>query len=148
MQRDTGKVVGVEKQAVGQPEEYWVTGFCCGKAALAVTSIPADVAVERFVAQLGSIFGEDEVRAKFLRGEVFDWSKQRFIRGGYSYPSSTELPRAREILAEPLSSRLYFAGEATNTRCFMTLHGAIDSGCRALLRSCAICAARGTGGRL
>ena len=122
---------GVDKPLPNGSEEFWVTGFCCGKSALAATSIPSSVAVQRFLAQLATIFEGTEVCGKFIRGEVHDWSKDRFIRGGYSYPSSTELPRARQVLAEPLSSRLYFAGEATNTRCFMTLHGAIDSGCRA-----------------
>ena len=131
MQGDAGNLVGVDKPLPNGSEEFWVTGFCCGKSALAATSVPSSVAVERFLAQLATIFEGTEVCGKFIRGEVHDWSKDRFIRGGYSYPSSTELPRARQVLAEPLSSRLYFAGEATNTRCFMTLHGAIDSGCRA-----------------
>jgi monoamine oxidase len=37
----------------------------------------------------------------------------------------------REVLAEPVDGRLFFAGEATSPEFFSTAHGARDSGERA-----------------
>lgn len=63
---------------------------------------------------------------------VMDWSKESFIQGSYSYPTPNSTQN-RKILAQPLDNKLFFAGEASNTRGhFATVHGAIESGFRAI----------------
>lgn len=66
----------------------------------------------------------------FVKGYMADWSKDPFILGGYSYPS-VGATGCRETLAEQVSGRLFFAGEATHHGVNPCLQAAIDSGHRA-----------------
>lgn len=65
------------------------------------------------------------------------WYSNPFTRGSYTYDNlQTPLyPNARAILAEPLvdssgAPRVLFAGEATDSHHFSTVHGATDTGHR------------------
>jgi monoamine oxidase len=81
------------------------------------------------VDQLAQLFGA-EVR-RVLRPLIgSNWTRMPRIGGAYSYalPGSVG---ARAMLACPFDDRVYFAGEATNSRDFSTAHGAHDSGLRA-----------------
>lgn len=62
---------------------------------------------------------------------MFDWSRDPFARGAYSYAAVGGLD-AQEELARPVGDTLFFAGEATNTSGHSgTVHGAIATGVRA-----------------
>lgn len=62
---------------------------------------------------------------------VMDWTAEPFIGGAYSFPSPGSAA-AREVLAAPISGRVFFAGEATHTEGhFATVHGAVETGLRA-----------------
>ena len=61
---------------------------------------------------------------------------EEFLKGVYSHPKigsypTDGSPSAREVLAEPVGTSLYFAGEATDNRHSATVFGALDSGLRA-----------------
>lgn len=58
------------------------------------------------------------------------WSGTEWIAGSYSHalPGHAD---ARQILAQPIDDRLFFAGEATHRSDFSTAHGAWESGLRA-----------------
>jgi monoamine oxidase len=60
-----------------------------------------------------------------------DWVDDPFSAGGYSYvPVGAD--GQREVLARPIGSQLFFAGEATASAAFAsTVHGAYVSGLRA-----------------
>jgi monoamine oxidase len=59
------------------------------------------------------------------------WQDDPFAFGAYSYVRPEGLA-AQKLLAQPVSNRLFFAGEATNTEGnWGTVHGAMDSGTRA-----------------
>ncbi len=63
---------------------------------------------------------------------VSKWSNEENILGSYSYQtvaSETEGLGPKD-LAEPVGSRVLFAGEATHEKYFSTVHGAIESGWR------------------
>ncbi len=47
------------------------------------------------------------------------------------YFSMDEAPDARALLAAPVGAALFFAGEATDPKNFMTAHAAMGSGLRA-----------------
>jgi len=57
------------------------------------------------------------------------WSTNPLIRGTYSFNSPSTPLGSRKVLAEPVR-RILFAGEATNTKHYATVHGAIETGWR------------------
>lgn len=58
------------------------------------------------------------------------WRRDPFARGAYSH-ASPGCAGDRARLAEPVDSRLFFAGEATSAHAFSTAHGAWETGERA-----------------
>jgi monoamine oxidase len=73
----------------------------------------------------------DAIQHRLVASYFHDWNHDRFALGAYSYTPVDAWP-ARTQLAEPISSTLFFAGEATNTKGeHGTVHGAEESGNRA-----------------
>jgi len=85
----------------------------------------ADYALEEIVSHFG---GEARRCLAFLHSTA--WDLDPWSRGAYSYPRPG-YAQARAALAEPLESRLFFAGEATSAEAPATCHGAYQSGLRA-----------------
>ncbi len=78
---------------------------------------------------LRAIFGND-VTKNIRRTTETAWRSNPFTIGAYSHA----LPNGaagREVLAEHLDNRVYFAGEATMPNAYATVHGAYLSGLRA-----------------
>ena len=71
----------------------------------------------------------------FVEGVVTDWTSNPYVRGSYSFPSPGTRPLSgltqRQVLAQPVGSALYFAGEATHNTAAATVPGAMQSGERA-----------------
>ena len=63
--------------------------------------------------------------------QITRWASDPFARGSYSFNALGSTPTSREDLAEPLGGKIFFAGEATSTNYFGTVHGAYLSGLRA-----------------
>ncbi len=61
---------------------------------------------------------------------VTRWAADPYARGSYSFLAVGSSPDDQEALAEPVGDRLGFAGEATNSEFFATVHGAYLSGLR------------------
>jgi monoamine oxidase len=59
------------------------------------------------------------------------WGTDPFARGSSSFLAVGSSPAQREVLAEPLLNRVFFAGEATSTEFPNSVRGAIESGSRA-----------------
>jgi monoamine oxidase len=78
---------------------------------------------------LGDVFGERASEPVGL--ERTSWSLDPFARGSYSYLAVGATPADIEALAEPVSDRLLFAGEATYRSHWAAAHGAYASGLRA-----------------
>jgi monoamine oxidase len=80
---------------------------------------------------------------------VYDWQRDPFARGAYSWVPVGKLP-AQRTLAEPVDDTLFFAGEATHFAGYSgTVHGAIESGERAAIEVGAVIgAARRSGLRV
>ncbi len=85
----------------------------------------ADFAIEELV----SVYGAD-VRPQLRLLAATSWSQDPWALGAYSHALPGCAP-ARQVLAEPVEGRLFFAGEATSTRAFSTAHGAWETGLRA-----------------
>eukprot|EP01100_Stratorugosa_tubuloviscum_P009518 TRINITY_DN3990_c1_g1_i1.p1 TRINITY_DN3990_c1_g1~~TRINITY_DN3990_c1_g1_i1.p1 ORF type:complete len:452 (-),score=209.65 TRINITY_DN3990_c1_g1_i1:56-1411(-) len=108
-------------------------GFLTGNAAAYMSTLSHKRCAEIFLRQLDFIYAVNENPApattKFLDSLTFDWSKEKFIRGGYS--SGGLDPNARHIIAQNIDNRIFFAGEATEiTGAAATAHGAMQSGQR------------------
>lgn len=80
--------------------------------------------------RLVSVYGEELRKRVNGTGHFVRWGRDSFARGSYSaaLPSKT---RAREVWAEPLAPRLFFAGEAASTNWATQIGGAFESGLRA-----------------
>lgn len=69
--------------------------------------------------------------------KVIDWKNEKNIQGTFSYFKVGASPDARKILAQDVSKKIFFAGEACNVQGNSgTIHGAIESAenvCAAIL---------------
>jgi hypothetical protein len=102
-------------------------------------------AINIALAELNSIFGGNLATNNFDEGYIIDWWQEPFIRGAYSYPIEGSYPNSgppsgtskRQILAQPISNKVFFAGEATNDNHPSTVHGALETGARVAEEICA-----------
>ena len=70
----------------------------------------------------------------YMSAVVQDWSNEPYVLGSYSYPTVGSFPGGtsmREVLAQPVGTTLFFAGEATNNGNSATVPGAMHTGERA-----------------
>ena len=88
--------------------------------------------VEAALDSLAALFGRrDEIEGALESAWVHDWQRDPYARGAYSYVTVGG-DKAREGLAKPLGSTLFFAGEAADTQGEAgTVAGALQSGRRA-----------------
>jgi monoamine oxidase len=114
-------------------------GYTGGPAALRLAALGHEAAVEQGLTEVATLFGS-VARETFVKGQLVDWSGDPWARGGYSYTPIGAGQTARAILAAPVVSTLFFAGEATATIGHTaTVHGAIASGRRAAEEILAAC---------
>jgi monoamine oxidase len=88
--------------------------------------------VNPLLQELNVLFGNDLPSKLFVSAKVVNWAQEPYIEGGYSYdtPNSEGM---REILAQSLDNKVYFAGEATHYKGHhATMHGAMESAERAI----------------
>jgi monoamine oxidase len=123
--------------------QFW--NACKGKSdsALVLTSFIGGARAEKLddmgvdpvrfaLEELDEVFGAKVASRSFERGLIADWGADPWIRGLYSYPTAQTTEACREALARPLLSKIFFAGEATNTLgASGTVHGAMETGWRA-----------------
>lgn len=111
----------------------YASGYVGGSTARSLAEASDDeafaFAMEKLVAVLGSSIATRVTARRRTR-----WGREPFIRGGYSATRPGEA-LARTALAEPLSGRLFFAGEAAAPAFFSTAHGAYLSGIDAATRA-------------
>ncbi|HEY3592315.1 MAG TPA: NAD(P)/FAD-dependent oxidoreductase, partial [Polyangiaceae bacterium] len=114
------------------PEDVPVlVGWCAGPA---VAKLPLDESsrLRAAIASLakGLCMPRSAVARELEAWRIFDWQREPFSRGAYSYVAAGALD-APARLAAPLDDTLFFAGEATHPQDAGTVHGAIASGQRA-----------------
>lgn len=63
--------------------------------------------------------------------QITRWASDRHALGSYSFNKVGSDPGMRDDLAAAIDSRVFFAGEATDSGAFATVHGAYQSGIRA-----------------
>ena len=106
-----------------------ITGWSAGPSADELMDRPREEVMRKAIDCLRRILKlpSTGVRAAY----VHDWQADPLTRGAYSYVPAGSMA-ARQVLSQPVSGTLYFAGEATETSGHSaTVHGAIRSGLRA-----------------
>jgi len=118
---------------VGPQEAPVLIGWAAGLAAARLASVDDAGRARAAVISLARGLGERPAAllAELEAWRVFDWQRDPFARGAYSYaiPGAANAP---ERLAVPVADTLFFSGEATDTDgATGTVHGALASGARA-----------------
>ncbi|RBW53536.1 amine oxidase [Phaeobacter gallaeciensis] len=108
------------------------TGFLAGRFGEALEKEGVGAATDYCLQGLRTVFGND-VTKYVLRTDETNWSTNALTLGSYSY-SKPGGAGARKVLAETLDERIFFAGEATMTETYATVHGAFLSGQQAAER--------------
>jgi monoamine oxidase len=117
--------------------DHVLTCFSMGRNAEVMEALPDDTArLNKALVDLDAAFGGiGAASAAFIEGFVMDWTASPYVLGSYSYPAPgtrpTSGPTMRQVLAQPVGTTLYFAGEATHNTAPSTLPGALQSGERA-----------------
>jgi monoamine oxidase len=98
-----------------------LVGWCAGPCALKLKYNTAAQLFQKAIASLARIFGlsQPEVEQNIKAWKVCNWAADPFTAGGYSY-ITTATKEALNILLQPVSDTIYFAGEA--------LHNSINTG--------------------
>lgn len=113
-------------RVIGQPILLCFNG---GTYGLAIEKMGDEAIVAAAMHTLRTLYGPDiPAPTDWL---ITRWGADPFARGAYSSPGVGARNWDRDLLAEPISGRVFFAGEATIANYSATVHGAYLSGQRA-----------------
>jgi monoamine oxidase len=104
-------------------------GFNAAKRGREIESMTDQQIVEDAMKALRRVFGKTIPNP--VDSLITRWASDPFSRGSYSFNALGSTPKDRDTLAEPVSNRIFFAGEASSKDHFGTAHGAVLSGIRA-----------------
>jgi len=115
--------------------DHVLTCFMMGRNSEFMEGLPDDTArIDQALADLDVALGGTASTA-FIEGVVQNWTAEPYVLGSYSFPAPGTRPvtgsTQREVLAQPVGTTLYFAGEATHNTAPSTVPGALQSGERA-----------------
>ncbi|MBW4437792.1 MAG: FAD-dependent oxidoreductase [Pleurocapsa minor GSE-CHR-MK-17-07R] len=104
-----------------------LVGWGAGDAARRLIALGPQDGLALALDQLRGVLGRADLKPAAAR--LHHWNADPFARGAYSFvPPGAH--QARSVLSAPLEDRLFWAGEATDSR-YGTVHGAYRSGARA-----------------
>lgn len=104
-------------------------GFNAGSVAEEIEALSDEQVTASALAALRDMFGPDVPEPEEVR--LTRWRADPYARGSYSYVAAGSRLSDYDALAEPVGTRLFFAGEATTSDHPSTVHGAYLSGVRA-----------------
>jgi hypothetical protein len=115
--------------------DHVLTCFLMGRNSEVMEGLADDNArINQALTDLDAAFGGTASTA-FIEGVVQNWTAEPYVLGSYSFPAPGTRPTSgstmREVLAQPVGTTLYFAGEATHNTAASTVPGALQSGERA-----------------
>jgi PKD repeat protein len=113
-----------------------MTCFLMGRNSEFMEALPDDAArIDHLLADLDEAFSGNASLEYSEEASVHNWSAAPYTRGSYSFPAPGTRPISgstmRQVLAQPVGSQLYFAGEATHNTAPSTVVGALQPGERA-----------------
>lgn len=101
--------------------------FAINEKAAAYTQLGAEsLIIQRYLSELDEIF-DGQASAGYVKHIIQNWSAEPYIQGAYSYNFEEKQWRVVEAIQEPVSERLFFAGEALSIDHQATVHGACAS---------------------
>jgi monoamine oxidase len=107
-----------------------LTAFVHGQNAETLSELGEGM-MNAILSELDNYFGEDVASGALTDHYSMDWGNEVYIKGAYSFPK-LNTGNARELLAAPVASKIFFAGEATHFKGhFGTVHGALETAVRA-----------------
>ena len=109
-------------------EQPILLAFNAGRFGLAIEALSDEEMVAEAMVVLRKMYGEDIPDPDAWL--ITRWASDPFALGSYSSPGVGSSDQTREMLAEPIANRLFFAGEATELNYPATVHGAYLSGQR------------------
>lgn len=101
--------------------------YLMGDQAVTLAALGSDEAmIGALLTELDTMY-DGKATPLFEDAHIQNWTAHPWIRGGYSY-STCGMANARFIASRPVANRLYFAGEAMNTRGHhQSVHGALET---------------------
>ncbi len=116
-----------------------LTGTVTGPKAEAISLLGEENAIPLLLAELDAIYNNQAT--EFVRRDLkdnkivsffFDWTKDEYVKGGFSYPLVNGSLQSRADLGAPIAGKVFFAGEATDVSGNAgTINGALLSAERA-----------------
>jgi lysine-specific histone demethylase 1B len=107
--------------------------FIMGEQAEYLTSLGSDIEIKNALLQELDSMYNGQASASLISYYVQNWTTNPFIKGAYSY-STIGMGNAREISAQSINKKIYFAGEAMNLNGHhQTVHGAMETGYREVI---------------
>jgi monoamine oxidase len=109
---------------------HLLTGWLGGPPAGKLSHLPNQDMLNIALQSLAEIFNlqSEYLMAQLADSFIFDWHKDKFARGGYTY-SLPESAVAKALLGQPIEETLFFAGEAIYEGAMPgTVEAGLDSG--------------------
>lgn len=127
---------------VGRSEFYRTLSFTIhGSSAASLSTLSRDQQIDAILTEMDQYYAGQATQ--FVRRNLDteriiaatkDWTKEEYIKGGFSYPRAGASLADREKLAKAVNDKIYFAGEATDVSGDAgTIDGALASAERAAL---------------
>ena len=109
-----------------QSDENVLVAYMMGKYAEQFIA-KGNQAISELVLELDHIFGDKQASNNLENSLIMNWKNEKYIEGAYSFDTPFSEGK-REILAQTINNRIFFAGEASNfTGHSSTLHGAMET---------------------
>lgn len=106
--------------------DHILIAFIMGKQAKVLCDLSDNEILKLILADLDSMLNQQATK-NYKDFRVYNFAKMPFIQGAYSF-STSKMGNAREIAAESINNKLFFAGEAMNLNGnHQTVHGALES---------------------
>ncbi|MFM9985752.1 MAG: flavin monoamine oxidase family protein, partial [Flavobacteriales bacterium] len=114
---------------VGRGTDNIITAFVTGPNVATLQALGENL-IPTVLAELDTLIGDASLH--YVDHHVQNWSAQPYVRGAYSF-GLPGMGNAREVIAQPINNKVFFAGEAThNGGHHATVHGAMETGLRAV----------------
>jgi monoamine oxidase len=110
-----------------------IVAYHAGRRARHINQWSDGELLERTLGVMQRIFGDNgygDIPApiSYVRS---NWQADPFAEGSYSFDQVGQQVGDRQLLAQPVADRVFFAGEATHPHFYATVHGAYETGVRA-----------------